>query len=156
MRSKQHLKIKDCSVCKVFFPNTNEFFQRRRGNHLRGECRKCRNEYIKEWRTKLKENHPQKYRDYNRNNNLKRSRGITLDKYNIMLKEQNEKCAICKSSTNGNWDNFFVDHDHKTNKNRGLLCSRCNFALGYIEEDLERIERAKIYLRKHCVEDYSI
>jgi len=32
-----------------------------------------------------------------------------------------------------------VDHCHKTNKIRGLLCLPCNVSLGYLEEDTERL-----------------
>lgn len=39
-------------------------------------------------------------------------------------------CDICRT-TNGP---FVIDHNHTTGKIRGLLCRRCNTAIGYLEE----------------------
>ena len=41
---------------------------------------------------------------------------------------------------------FCIDHDHKTLKFRGLLCSVCNRQLGWYENNKEKIER---YLNKY-------
>lgn len=41
-----------------------------------------------------------------------------------------------------------VDHDHSTGLIRGLLCKKCNFALGLLMDNIESIERAKMYLMK--------
>ena len=42
--------------------------------------------------------------------------------------------------------NLVVDHDHKTNKIRGMLCNRCNQGLGQFKDDPELLEYARIYL----------
>jgi hypothetical protein len=41
-----------------------------------------------------------------------------------------------------------VDHDHKTNKVRALLCHACNVSLGAMEEDPKRIEALLNYARE--------
>lgn len=41
---------------------------------------------------------------------------------------------------------FCIDHDHKTLKFRGLLCSVCNRQLGWYENNKEKIE---LYLNKN-------
>lgn len=70
---------------------------------------------------------------------LKYRFGISLEEYNVLLKQQNGKCAICKNSPGGN--RLDIDHDHKTNIIRGLLCRSCNRFLGIIENrDMKLIE----------------
>ena len=41
-----------------------------------------------------------------------------------------------------------VDHDHKTNQYRGLLCQPCNSALGLVEDDIERLQALIAYLQR--------
>lgn len=50
--------------------------------------------------------------------------------YKEMLRVQNHMCGICGTHINGN---SALDHDHKTGKVRGLLCTPCNIALGLLE-----------------------
>jgi hypothetical protein len=53
-------------------------------------------------------------------------------------------CEICGRS---NPDGLLcVDHDHATNQYRGLLCHRCNRAIGALEDDHELLLRAAAYL----------
>lgn len=64
--------------------------------------------------------------------NLKMKFGLALSDYEEMLAAQRGACAICGSTNCGRKDyqSFAVDHDHQTGQIRGLLCSRCNTALG--------------------------
>ena len=41
---------------------------------------------------------------------------------------------------------MFIDHCHETGKVRGLLCSKCNIALGNFDDDIETLKRAISYL----------
>ena len=63
-----------------------------------------------------------------------------------MVEKQNHKCAICENS----FLNFkiCVDHNHKTNKVRQLLCSQCNFGLGHFRENPQFLLNAVDYLNK--------
>jgi hypothetical protein len=85
-----------------------------------------------------------KNKNFHTNRRLIRLYGITLDKYNQMWSEQNGVCAICGLPEMGT--NQFgkvklaVDHNHKTNKNRGLLCAKCNKAIGALNVDNQGIE----------------
>ena len=72
--------------------------------------------------------------------------GLTLNDYYNILKKQNNKCAICETDKPGGQGRFHLDHCHKTNKVRGLLCHRCNTSLGGFRDDPIILERAKIYL----------
>jgi hypothetical protein len=69
--------------------------------------------------------------------------GLTLEDYDAMLNEQNGLCAICFQKEKGN---LFVDHSHKTNEVRGLLCNKCNSALGFLNDDISLFENAIRYL----------
>lgn len=82
--------------------------------------------------------------------------GITLDQYEEILKQQDHKCAICKGDETflmpGKKDevrNFSIDHDHVTGKVRGALCGSCNPALGGFKDNIEILESAIAYLKKH-------
>jgi hypothetical protein len=87
---------------------------------------------------------------------IKRLYGLTEADYNAMLAAQGDACAICRSTVswsknykhkkNGS-SRFMVDHCHATGKVRGLLCTRCNRALGLLSDNAEHCLRASEYLR---------
>ena len=77
---------------------------------------------------------------------LKYEYGITLDQYNEMFKTQEGKCAICQRHQNKLTRTLCVDHDHKTNKVRALLCLTCNTDVSVVENRLEEMTN---YLNKH-------
>lgn len=84
-----------------------------------------------------------------KNRHLKESHGITLNEYQLKLKEQNGKCAICGriDSADKITKYFHVDHDHATGKIRGLLCSNCNLGLGKFKDNADFLLKASEYLR---------
>lgn len=82
-----------------------------------------------------------------RRNNLKRLYGITPEQYEELLKSQDGVCAIC-GGTCITGRRLSVDHDHETNKIRGLLCSRCNFGIGQLDT-IEKLNNAVKYLEKY-------
>ena len=90
---------------------------------------------------------------YNKQNPIKRKNamlkyeyGITLDDYNKMFNEQEGKCAICQRHQNELTRTLCVDHNHKTNKVRALLCLTCNTDVSVVENRLEEMMK---YLNKH-------
>ncbi len=72
---------------------------------------------------------------------LKRIWHLTPDDYVAMLTRQNLRCAICNRDKCGSGKRFSVDHCHTSGKIRGLLCMRCNRALGWFEIFREQIIR---------------
>jgi hypothetical protein len=81
------------------------------------------------------------------NQKLKSKYGIGLVEFNQMMYEQNGNCAICKKPESRN-QRLSVDHDHKTQEVRGLLCFACNAALGFFQDNPQILENAKQYLKK--------
>lgn len=75
---------------------------------------------------------------------LKYKFNITKDQYDLMLKEQQGKCKICGKVM----IEILVDHCHKTNKIRGLLCRKCNSILGYATDDISILKSALRYLEE--------
>jgi hypothetical protein len=72
--------------------------------------------------------------------------GIGMSEYLEMAERQGRVCAICKKECEtGMW--LAVDHDHKTNVVRGLLCFKCNTGLGHFDDDPERLKLAAEYIR---------
>ena len=92
-----------------------------------------------------KENN-KKYPHKRKNSLLKYGYGITLDDYNKMFEQQKGKCAICKRHQNNLTRTLCVDHDHKTNKVRALLCVTCNTDVSVVENRLEEMLK---YLNKY-------
>lgn len=76
--------------------------------------------------------------------------GLTVEDYQAMLAKQQGLCAICRRPPNGGKHSglLVVDHDHDTNKVRGLLCDPCNRGLGQFGDSLERVDAAAAYLRR--------
>jgi hypothetical protein len=93
--------------------------------------------------------------DYQKLNNrswrLQKVYGITEEDYKQILQKQNGCCAICKSNVSNTklTDYMVIDHDHKNNKIRGLLCAICNQALGLFKDNIKNLQEAIKYLEEH-------
>lgn len=85
--------------------------------------------------------------------------GIEKDEYEEQLARQNGVCAICKNlevaRRKGIRKPLSVDHDHKSGAFRGLLCTKCNTALGLLDEDREILLAAIEYLDRHTAAETS-
>ena len=65
-----------------------------------------------------------------RNHHLKYRYGITLVEQRKMLKRQGGHCALCGTRP---IVKPVVDHNHKTQKVRAIVCNRCNRLIGLYE-----------------------
>lgn len=70
---------------------------------------------------------------------------LTPPDYQALFVAQGGRCAICKRKPE-EWRRLAVDHDHETNEIRGLLCSRCNTALGLLGDTAALLRAAADYL----------
>jgi DNA-directed RNA polymerase subunit RPC12/RpoP len=81
---------------------------------------------------------------------------ITPKQYEAKLISQNYCCAICGKDVIDNIRNgapvaLSVDHCHKSEKLRDLLCHQCNSFLGHAKDNIEILQRAIDYLHKHML-----
>lgn len=82
---------------------------------------------------------------------IKHTYGITLEQFDELLKQQNYSCAICgiKHDISARHKKLHIDHDHKSNKIRGLICLQCNTGLGKFKDDTELMRKAIRYLENN-------
>lgn len=74
--------------------------------------------------------------------------GLTKDHFYDMLFKQNNKCGICRKEFKKEVPfNPCVDHIHETGVIRGLLCGKCNRALGLLKDNPEIIIQAIKWLK---------
>lgn len=101
-------------------------------------------------------------REYNRKNpgkgkntKLKRIFGISLKHYYQLLAKQRWACAICleqETAIDGKTGLPFslaVDHNHDTGAVRGLLCMKCNRAIGLLKDNVNTLQAAIVYLKRN-------
>jgi hypothetical protein len=79
--------------------------------------------------------------------------GLTIELYQEMFELQKGCCAICfnpemEFANDGELKRLAVDHCHIENKIRGLLCARCNKALGSFRDSTQLLKSAIEYLEK--------
>lgn len=106
-------------------------------------CVICNSLQRKEWERK----NPEKAKRNKRENDLKNDYGISIDEYSKMLAIQGGVCAICKRPPKGN-RLLCIDHNHDNGEIRGLLCDGCNRGIGFLEEDIDRLKSAIVYLNR--------
>lgn len=89
-------------------------------------------------------------RRYSRRYDIKRNYGIPFETVAALLADQNNQCAICFSQIDLLAKRSgCVDHDHGTKKIRGILCVKCNAGIGQFCEDVNRMESAIRYIKRH-------
>ena len=73
-------------------------------------------------------------------------------RFKQMYEHQGGKCALCEEQCLTERE-LAVDHCHKTGKIRGLICMRCNVALGAFEDNPLLLEKAIYYLTNKALQD---
>lgn len=124
-----------CSDCGVTFTVSN----------VVSYCRDCFNRRGRERVKRLRAENPEAAHLWKKDKHLRHSYGITLAEYDTILKGQGGGCAVCGVSSSGD-RKLSVDHCHATGRVRGLLCNRCNYALGQFDDRPELLRQAALYL----------
>jgi len=128
---------KECSKCGVEKSLKAFGINKATKDGLQYHCKDCIRKYNKKVYTP----------EQRASKNLKNKFGITVEDYDLMLEQQNGKCAICKSEE-PKGKRFSVDHNHKTGEVRGLLCNPCNMAIGLLKDSPKALKTAREYLLK--------
>jgi Recombination endonuclease VII len=159
--------MKQCKKCGAVKALTEYYSAAGNGDGLRGECKECSLAQRRRWYQDNRERSmayvrawqqasPDRVRAWRRKNRARRLEklreihlrnkfGLTPDEYDRMLVAQGGVCALCDAlPTPG--ISLHVDHDHGTGEIRGLLCVRCNNALGLFREDPDLLKRAARYV----------
>lgn len=144
--------MKTCTKCRQRLP-LEEFYSRflKSGNlHILAACKQCTINAVRIRDQKPENKARQKELHFERRYN------VSMEEYRELLKLQGGVCAICKLPETYLAPSTYqprllaVDHDHVTGTVRGLLCSKCNRALGFFGDDISILKAALAYLENHA------
>ena len=136
--------MKTCPACKQSKPISDFPPNKKNKDGLNIKCRVCFNAYMKEWYAKNKEKHKARvYSNPRQASSIRRPKryGLTQADVDVMLSKFDGLCHLCKKKPA-----VCIDHCHKTNVVRGLLCHGCNSGLGKLGDSIEGLQRAIDYL----------
>lgn len=152
--------MKTCSRCKIekSLDQFNKDSSRKDG--LTFHCKTCVNfyslksriyldpEYRKAQSKKYKDENPQKIRAQW----IKQIYKLSWEDYEKIFYSQDGVCKICNTplklhkGIEHGFEVAVVDHCHSTGKVRGLLCTKCNTALGLLKDSVSILKNAQNYL----------
>ena len=128
-----------CKTCGISKDVSAYEWQKNRPNP-RKECQKCRHskrDYEKEYTYRNK-----KRKDKYWENPDEARRKWENHKYGVCKEDFSyAECWICSSSIR-----LCIDHCHTSGQVRGLLCTKCNAAVGMFDDNTGRMGRAIEYL----------
>lgn len=143
--------MKQCNTCKETKEISAFRFNNRAKGILKPQCNPCENLRMRDDRQKNGEAR----RTYDRNRYSRRSleeatqnkqRLYGLAPLDAFRAIEAPGCEICGE---GNGTRLLVvDHCHESGNNRGILCDRCNLAIGNMRDDPERLRRAAEYVER--------
>lgn len=131
-------------------------------NRARTKYREKNRQLLREKNREYYRNNPtakeskKKYNDKNKEKKkfykIEKNYGLTKKQYCEILERQEYCCAICLQNVEEiSKKTLDVDHNHKTNEIRGLLCGSCNRALGLFKDNKDSLLRAIKYLENKLV-----
>jgi len=141
---------KKCSKCARYL-DWDSFRRRKQDGklYLHSSCKNCNKINWDKWVDNNKE-HYQKIKKrgqdilHHEHKKYER-RGITKEQYECVFEAQGGLCAICNQASKDGFS-LAMDHNHKTNEFRGLLCKECNRALGLFGDNIDTLTNAVRYL----------
>lgn len=155
---------KTCSTCYIEKPIADFSKQSIRPDGLNITCKLCmksrqevryrdpkKRQRILDASARWRERNP----DADADKTLRRKYGITLAQYDALFAAQGGVCALCKKGETTKRrkkgegrERLAVDHCHDTGRVRGLLCFKCNTAIGALGDTEEAAQKVVDYLNK--------
>lgn len=130
--------LKICRGCHTALP-LESFYKIRPTHHLRrSKCIACIKAYDTLPSTRIR----------TRANTRKYATGFSIALWELAFTLQHGKCAICLIPLDPASRFAHADHCHRTKQPRGILCSKCNTAIGLLKEDRAVLHRAAQYLEQ--------
>ena len=145
------MKTKICTKCKQEKNLSGFSLDKYKKSGLTSSCKECRKVQSKQWQFLNPKKYQQSAKNYRLNNpekvaksvwntKLKTKYGITEKEFDSLYTKQNGLCAICgkpefAKTPQGNIRPLSIDHHHLNKTVRGLLCSKCNCAIGLLDID---------------------
>lgn len=139
-------ETKKCSKCELFLPFTDFHKSKNDLAGLSSICKGCSSNYtntiMDTGLTRAREKH------------IKNKYNLEIEEYLKMIEDQDNKCKICGkpevfTSSKGNVKSLAIDHHHESGRVRGLLCQKCNSAIGMLMDDIQLLESAIEYLKNN-------
>lgn len=140
------MKQKICPRCKNKRSIEDFYEDKSRPSGRYPVCNECRKPYRETHKEETKE-YMKNYRKRNptlKMDKIYKSFGFSYEEYQEKLVEQDNICLICKKQTK-----LVVDHCHKTNYYRGVICNLCNAGLGCFYDDTQIMQNAINYLKEY-------
>lgn len=152
-------KTKECLHCHEIKSITEFYKCKTNKDGLKTICKFCSKKKNREYNASISKKNPSFWKDRmaryrklfpekNKNIYLKYNYGIELEEYNKLFELQKGSCLICGIHQSELDRPLCVDHNHDTNKVRGLLCNSCNSILGYACDNINILNNAIEYLKQ--------
>lgn len=135
-----------CKDCKNAYSRNYNNVNKDTLKSIHKEWRDKNKTKVKSYRDKWRREHSNYSKEWAERNKSKIR--LSQIKYNYNLTEEEyealpKACEVC-----GSTKNLCIDHNHITGKVRGVLCSRCNSALGLLGDSKEVILKLASYIEK--------
>jgi len=130
--------MKECVHCGLTKPLTDFPIGKRCKDGHKGRCKECVKLFVKSRGYKNRSLPP----EIQHRNDIARKYGLLPVEERRLLHLANHQCQVCSNKTD-----LTIDHNHVTGAIRGILCRKCNSALGLVKDDAELLLKLIGYLK---------
>ena len=134
---------KTCSHCHIE-KDVSEFVSNKSTKDgLHSWCKKCVTEYNSKRRDKVNKNARNYYHSHKEqaeNYRNKTRYGLTTTQRKEYIASKGNRCEACGIREEDTNRGLFIHHDHVTGEVIGVLCNKCNSALGILNDDLDKLK----------------